>query len=116
MQGWSWHDEGMAAMFRQICVVAGASLAALPFVAPAQGRDHDHDLARELYEHGQIRSLADVLRAVRTQSPGDVVGVALIPAGADWVYRIQVVGADGRRTVVDVDAETAVPIESDGTQ
>ena len=103
---------------RLIALVSAVSAAVSPSAVSAEerGGDHDHDLARELYEHGQIRSLADVLRAVRVRSPGDIVGVVLIPVGADWVYRIQVVRADGRRSTVDVDAETAVPIEPNGTQ
>jgi uncharacterized membrane protein YkoI len=53
---------------------------------------------------------------VRKHNPGDIVGVELVPVGADWVYRIKIVRADGRRTIVDVDAETAMPIDPDGTQ
>lgn len=110
----------MLAKFRPIAFAAAALVVALPLAVRAQGHDHDHDhdhdLARELYEKGQIRSLGDVLRAVREKNPGDIVGVALVLVGADWVYRIQVVSADGRRTIVEVDAETAVPIEPDGTQ
>ncbi|MEJ0097700.1 MAG: PepSY domain-containing protein [Bauldia sp.] len=103
---------------RLIALVAAMSAAVSPLAVSAEDRggDHDHDLARELYEHGQIRSLAEVLRAVRERSAGDVVGVVLIPVGADWVYRIQVVRVDGRRSTIDVDAETAVPIEPNGRQ
>jgi uncharacterized membrane protein YkoI len=106
----------MLAKLRATTFAVAALVTALPLVVWAQGYDHDHDLARELYEHGQIRSLADILRAVRKHNPGDIVGVELVPVGADWVYRIKIVRADGRRTIVDVDAETAMPIGPDGAQ
>jgi uncharacterized membrane protein YkoI len=112
----------MLAKLRPLAFAVTAAVAALPFGVWAQGHDgdgdndHDHDLARELYERGEIHSLADVLGVVRKHNPGDIVGVALIPVGTNWVYRIQVVRADGQRTIVDVDAGTAVPIEPDGTQ
>ena len=108
----------MLARLRSTIFAVAAFVTALPLVAWAQGydHDHDHDLARELYEHGQIRSLADILRAVRKHNPGDIVGVELVPVGVDGVYRIKMVRADGRRTIVDVDAETAMPIGPDGAQ
>ncbi|RUW27767.1 hypothetical protein EN858_01425 [Mesorhizobium sp. M4B.F.Ca.ET.215.01.1.1] len=70
--------------------------------------DGDHDRARDLYEQGEIKGLADILDIVRTQAPGDVVAVKLVRRANKWVYRFQVVGADGRRTIVDVDAGAGV--------
>jgi uncharacterized membrane protein YkoI len=66
------------------------------------GRDHDR--ARELHEHGEIRALNEILRAVSERVPGDVVAVELMRSGNQWIYRFQIVDSAGRRTVVDVDA------------
>jgi hypothetical protein len=78
-------------------------VASLPLSARADD-DNDHDLARDLYERGEIRSLSDILRIVGERAPGDVVAVDLIRVGDHWIYRFQVVSSDGRRTTVDVDA------------
>ncbi|WP_363450955.1 PepSY domain-containing protein [Mesorhizobium sp.] len=45
---------------------------------------------------------------VRAKAPGEIVAVDLIRAGGKWVYRFQVVAADGRRRIVDVDAGAGV--------
>ena len=80
-----------------------ALVTAVPFAARADS-DGDHDRARELYEHGEIHALDDILRIVEARYPGDVVSVDLLRLGDKWVYRIQVIASDGRRTTVDVDA------------
>ncbi|MER9313474.1 hypothetical protein NKI51_30155 [Mesorhizobium australicum] len=81
----------------------------MPIAARAdEDDDGDHDRARDLYERGEIKGLANILEVVRAKAPGDVVGVDLIRKADRWVYRFQVVGADGRRTTVDVDAGAGV--------
>ena len=66
--------------------------------------DDDHDLARDLHEGGEIRALSEILREVGRSVPGEIVAVNLVSHDGSWVYRIQVVTPDGRRSVVDVDA------------
>ncbi|RWG22967.1 MAG: hypothetical protein EOQ55_01815, partial [Mesorhizobium sp.] len=83
--------------------VAGLVLA-MPLVVRAQDDDDDHDRARDLYERGEIEGLADIMAIVRARTPGEIVAVDLIRAGGKWVYRFQVVAADGRRRIVDIDA------------
>ncbi|MDX8530804.1 hypothetical protein RFM42_07430 [Mesorhizobium sp. VK25D] len=83
--------------------VAGLMLAT-PLAARAEDDDGDHDRARDLYERGEIEGLADIMAVVRAKAPGEIVAVDLIRAGDKWVYRFQVIAADGRRRVVDVDA------------
>jgi uncharacterized membrane protein YkoI len=97
--------------------LAGILLAAVLAAGPALADDHghgrgesddDHDLARELYEHGDIKPLAQVLAAVTRHVPGDVVAVDLVQSQDEqWIYVVQVVTADGRRVVVNVDAANA---------
>jgi uncharacterized membrane protein YkoI len=95
-------------------ILLAAFLAAGPAFADDHGRDggdDDHDLARELYEHGDIQPLSKVLAEVAQRVPGDVVAVDLVQSQDDhWIYVVQVVTADGRRIVVDVDAASGAII------
>ena len=87
--------------------LAIAGFAALVLSSPMIVRayeDHDHDRAHDLYEHGEIRALSEILRIVRDRAPGDIVALDLVRLGEKWIYRFQIVGPDGRRTTVDVDA------------
>lgn len=93
--------------------LAMLGLAGLVLAQPLAARadeddDGDHDRARDLYEHGEIKGLSNILDIVREQAPGDIVAVDLIRKANKWVYRLQVVGADGRRKTVDVDAGAGV--------
>lgn len=88
--------------------LAGLVLVQLVAARADEDDDGDHDRARDLYEHGQIRGLSSILEIVRAQAPGDIVAVDLIRKANKWVYRFQVVGADGRRKTVDVDAGAGV--------
>lgn len=69
-------------------------------------RDNDHDQALELYEHGDIRSLADVIRALHKQVGGDVVDVSLDRKGDQWTYWLTVITDKGQRVRVAVDARS----------
>ena len=102
-------------------ILLAAALAAGPALADDHGHgqgngDDDHDLARELYEHGDIQPLARVLAEVAQRVPGDVVAIDLIQNQDDlWIYLVQVVTADGRRIVVNVDAASgAILNQPDG--
>ena len=95
-----------------IAGLTGLALGA-PLVARADD-SNDQDLARGLYEQGEIHALSDILRIVYGDAPGDVVAVDLIRRGDKWVYRFEIVTSDGRRTTVDVDAGAATVIRADG--
>jgi uncharacterized membrane protein YkoI len=93
--------------------LAVLGLAGLVLAAPLAARadddgDDDHDRALDLYERGEIKGLAAILDVVRAKAPGDVVAVDLIRRTDRWVYRFQIVGADGRRKTVEVDAGAGV--------
>ncbi len=89
--------------------------AAQPLAARAdEDDDGDHDRARDLYEHGEIKGLARILDVVRAKAPGDVVAVDLVRLGNKWIYRLQVIDADGRRRIVDVDAGAGVVVRGGG--
>ncbi|TPI12988.1 hypothetical protein FJW06_15080 [Mesorhizobium sp. B4-1-3] len=66
--------------------------------------DGDHDRARDLYERGEIKGLSTILGVVHVAVPGDIVAVDFIRIADKWVYRFQIVAADGHRSIVDVDA------------
>jgi len=77
-------------------------------VTPAGARDHrDHDAVRQAVERGEIRSLAEILAAVRGQLPGEVVGVEVEHKNGRWLYEFKVVDHNGRLFEVYVDARTA---------
>jgi len=96
----------MKIQLKRMAVLGLAGLVlAMPLAARAdEDDDGDHDRARDLYERVEIKGLANILDIVRAKAPGDVVAVDLIRQADRWVYRFQVVGADGRRKTVDVDA------------
>jgi uncharacterized membrane protein YkoI len=86
-------------------VVLSGFVLSWPLVARADmDDDGDHDRARDLYERGEIKGLFNILRVVHAKAPGDIVAVDFIRIRDRWVYRFQIVTADGRRRVVDVDA------------
>jgi uncharacterized membrane protein YkoI len=96
----------MQARLKRLAMVGLAGLVlAMPAAARADD-DNDHDLARDLYEHGRIRPLFEIIRTVRAHTAGDIVAVDLAQAGEGWVYRFQIVAPDGRRQTLRVDAAT----------
>ncbi len=95
---------GIAAVALAVPLAATTVLAQAAAPAAADDDDDDHDLARDLHEGGEIRALSEILRKVGEQVPGEIVAVNLVRVRDSWVYRIQVVTSDGRRTIVDVDA------------
>ena len=87
--------------------LAMAALIGLALAWPAAARaddDSDHDRARDLYEQGEIHALAEILEIVRERAPGEIVAIDFVSVSGKWVYRFQVIGSNGRRTIVDVDA------------
>lgn len=106
----------MTVDFKRLVVAGLIGLAAAqPLAARAdEDYDGDHDRARDLYEHGEIKGLARILDVVRAKAPGDVVAVDLVRLGNKWIYRLQVIDADGHRKVVDVDAGAGVIVRGAG--
>lgn len=97
-------------MFGRIRLL-GISLAAFALLGVAgaeadSDRDNDHDQALELYEHGDIRSLADIIRALHKKVGGQVVDVTLDHAGDQWTYWLTVITDAGQRVRVAVDARS----------
>jgi len=106
----------MKTTLKRVVMVGLAGLVlARPLAARAEvDDDGDHDRARDLYERGEIKGLSNILGVVRAAAPGDIVAVDFIRIGERWVYRFQVVAADGRRRIVDVDAGAGVLMRGEG--
>jgi uncharacterized membrane protein YkoI len=97
----------MRSKLQRLGIVGIAVLSlAVPVEAHADD-DNDNDLARDLYQRGEIHALSEILRMVREQAPGDVVAIDLVYLGERWIYRFQIVATDGRRVTLSVDAATA---------
>lgn len=86
-------------------LLTAAAVAAAP--RPAAARDQDEgrrDEVRRAVEAGEIRSLADILAAVRSQLPGEVAGVEIERNDSRWRYELRVVDKKGRLFEVYIDA------------
>ena len=83
-----------------------ATLTALGAPAAAH-MDRDQDEAFEAAGKAEIRKLADILAAVESKLPGEVVGVELERKHGVWYYKFRAVDSEGRIFEVYVDAKTA---------
>ncbi len=92
--------------------ILAAGLAALFCFAPllARADDHHHHgdqgVARDLYERGEIGPLSEILPSRPPQFARRYRRGGTCAARAKWVYRLQIVGPDGRRSILDIDADT----------
>ena len=94
-----------------IILHAAAALVSVVLTATAppvlHADEHERDEVHEAVERGEIRSLADILNAIRDKLPGEVVGVEVERKESRWVYEFRVVDREGRLFEVYVDARTA---------
>jgi uncharacterized membrane protein YkoI len=67
---------------------------------------HDHDVARQALEQGEVLPLQTVLAEVRNSFPGEVAGIELEHEHGAWTYEIKVIGPGGVLTEVKVNATT----------
>ena len=88
-------------------LAVAALLTSAPGPAAARDRDaHRHDEVRRAVEAGEIRSLADILNAVRSKLPGEVAGVEIEHKDGRWRYEFRVVDGQGRLFEVYIDARS----------
>lgn len=86
---------------------AAALVAAVPRLADARDQDEvRRDEVRRAVETGEIRALADILKAVRGKLPGEVAGVEVERKDGRWLYEFRVVDGQGRLFDVYVDARS----------
>ncbi len=105
-------NDGVNAHANLLIRAAGAlglafaiALAAMPAAVRADGREQDE--LHQAVERGDIRSLADILAAIRDQLPGEVAGVKVERKNDHWIYEFRVIDGRGRLFEVRVDARTA---------
>ncbi len=85
--------------------------------APGWADDHhDHDLARQAFEAGEVLPLAKILEQVAREFPGQVLDVELERDkkmdGQLWVYKVKVLRADGVLAKIKLNASTGAIIGS----
>lgn len=105
--------------FRSRLLVAVLTLAMVPAMSLADpsGHEgigtarHDHDRARHALQQGEVRPIAEILRRVAAEVPGEVIEVELERekwlGERRWLYEIKLIAPDGRLLEVMVDAPTA---------
>lgn len=94
-----------------------AALLAAPLLLAAGARaradPHDHDRARAALEAGEVLPLAQILKTVAAQVPGEVVEVELEREHGTWVYELKVIAPDGRVLEVLMDAAAGRLLEQE---
>lgn len=85
-------------------IAVAAALLLVAGLGPAGARDHD--AVRGAVERGEIRSLTDILTAVRGKLPGEIVGVEIEQKNGRWLYEFRAVDAKGRLFEIYVDARS----------
>ncbi len=86
-------------------LLAAALFVAAP-TAGASDDEHDRDAVHRAVEAGEIKSLADILAAVRSKLPGNVAGVEIEREHGRWRYELRVVDDKGRLYEVYIDARS----------
>jgi uncharacterized membrane protein YkoI len=89
-----------------IVAFAGASLRA---------DDIGPDAAKRLLSEGRIKPLTEILAAVNTRVPGEMIEVELELEGGQYIYEFKLLRPDGKVQEVEADASTGtiVKIEED---
>ena len=87
-------------------LLAAALLSAVAPAAVASDDEHERDAVHRAVEAGEIKSLTDILAAVRGKLPGDVAGVEIEREDGRWRYEFRVVDDKGRLYEVQVDARS----------
>lgn len=70
--------------------------------------DHAYDRARRAVDQGEARPIAELLERLKTQVPGEVVGVEFEHEHGKWVYEFKIIDGGGRLLEVYVDAQTGI--------
>ena len=68
--------------------------------------EHRRDEVRSAVQAGEIKSLAEILAAVRGKLPGEVAGVHIEHEDGRWRYEFRFVDDKGRLYEVYIDART----------
>ena len=103
----------MLTLAKKLSVLALLAALALPVTAIAddserdEGDHHEREEVREAVERGEVKSLLEVLRDVKPQIHGEIVGIEIERQGPAWIYEFRVADEKGRLFEVYVDAATS---------
>ncbi len=100
-------------MSRRAIIILGLAAALLPSAALAD-RERDYEQARRAVERGEALALAEILKRVRADLGGEVVGVEFERKRERWIYEFKVIDPAGRLWDVYVDAATAAVLKREG--
>ena len=92
--------------FLSVPLLAAALLAAVPGAVASDHNERAPEEVRRAVEAGEIKSLAEILAAVRDKLPGEVAGVEIEHEHGRWLYEFRVVDGKGRLYEVYVDARS----------
>jgi len=87
-------------------LLASVLLAAAPPAAASDSNKNAPEAVRRAVEAGEIKSLADILAAMRGKLPGEVAGVEIEHKDGRWLYEFRLVDGKGRLYEVYVDARS----------
>ena len=68
--------------------------------------DYAYDRARRAVGRGEALQISEVLERLKTQVPGEVVGIEFEREHGKWIYEFKVIDNNGRLVEVYVDAHT----------
>lgn len=68
--------------------------------------DHAYDRARRAVDEGEALPIAELLEQLKTEIPGEVVGVAFEREHGRWVYEFKIIDSEGHLLEVYVDAQS----------
>ena len=68
--------------------------------------DHTYDRARRAVDRGEALPVAELLKRLETQVPGEVVGMEFEREHGRWVYEFKVIDTRGRLLEVYVDGQS----------
>lgn len=104
----------MVKPLRNLCI--SAFVAVLSVGSPLHADDgedegsadhHQREAVRGAVERGEIKPLVEVLAAVHSKLPGEIVGVEIENAHGTWTYEFRIADSKGRLFEAAVDAATA---------
>jgi len=64
----------------------------------------DYDACRVLVQQGEILSMAELMELVKSLSDGHIIDTKLLQKGTDYIYEMEIAGADGMVKMLYVDA------------
>ncbi len=109
--------------YRYLVLAAVMATSLVPALSCADPSDHagkeadrhDHERARHALQQGEVRPIAEIMRRVEADIPGEIIEVELERTQRfgrlRWVYEITLIGPDGQRLEALVDGATADILE-----